>query len=105
MFLPTSEVEEPREDEVLVRIVATGICHTDLIVRDQWYPVPLPIVLGHEGAGIVEAVGERVRWRPHGADLSGLRQVPELPAGKVLSLYGEALPSLSVGLGLMERRL
>jgi len=51
---------EPREDEVLVRIVATGMCHTDMIVRDQMYPVPQPIVLGHEGAGIVEKVGPRV---------------------------------------------
>src|SRR5215210_2470007 len=54
------ELEEPRVDEVLVRVVATGVCHTDLIVRDQWYPVPLPVVLGHEGAGIVERVGEGV---------------------------------------------
>ena len=51
----------PRADEVLVRIVATGLCHTDLVVRDQVYPTPLPIVLGHEGAGIVEAVGSAVR--------------------------------------------
>ena len=54
------ELEEPRAGEVLVRIVATGMCHTDLIVRDQWYPVPLPVVLGHEGAGVVEDVGEGV---------------------------------------------
>jgi aryl-alcohol dehydrogenase len=54
------ELEEPRADEVLVRVVATGVCHTDLIVRDQWYPVPLPAVLGHEGAGVVERVGESV---------------------------------------------
>jgi aryl-alcohol dehydrogenase len=54
-------LEPPRADEVLVRIVATGLCHTDLVVRDQVYPVPLPIVLGHEGAGIVEAVGSAVR--------------------------------------------
>jgi aryl-alcohol dehydrogenase len=54
------DLEEPRVDEVLVRLVATGVCHTDLIVRDQWYPVPLPSVLGHEGAGIVERVGEGV---------------------------------------------
>jgi aryl-alcohol dehydrogenase len=45
---------------VLVRVVAAGICHTDLIMRDQWYPVPLPAVLGHEGAGIVEQVGSSV---------------------------------------------
>jgi len=54
------ELEEPRADEVLVRIVGAGVCHTDLIVRDQWYPVPLPAVLGHEGAGIVERVGAGV---------------------------------------------
>jgi aryl-alcohol dehydrogenase len=55
------QLDEPREDEVLVRIVGTGVCHTDLICRDQWYPVPLPAVLGHEGSGIVERVGSRVR--------------------------------------------
>ena len=53
-------MEPPRPDEVVVRIVATGLCHTDLVVRDQVYPVPLPIVLGHEGAGVVEAVGDAV---------------------------------------------
>lgn len=51
----------PRSDEVLVRVLATGLCHTDLIVRDQFYPVPLPAVLGHEGAGIIEAVGPEVK--------------------------------------------
>lgn len=54
------EVDDPRADEVQVRMVATGVCHTDAIVRDQWYPVPLPAVLGHEGAGIVERVGAGV---------------------------------------------
>lgn len=48
------------DDEVLVEVRAAGICHTDLIVRDQWYPVPLPAVLGHEGAGIVAEVGRAV---------------------------------------------
>lgn len=56
----TLDLEEPRDDEVLLRIVGTGICHTDLIVRDQYYPTPLPAVLGHEGAGVVERVGARV---------------------------------------------
>ena len=46
--------------ELQVRMVASGVCHTDAIVRDQWYPTPLPAVLGHEGAGIVEAVGPGV---------------------------------------------
>ena len=58
------DLDEPRAGEVLVRIVGVGVCHTDLIVRDQWYPVPLPAVLGHEGSGVVERVGpgvEKVR--------------------------------------------
>ncbi|MBV9944420.1 MAG: alcohol dehydrogenase catalytic domain-containing protein, partial [Solirubrobacterales bacterium] len=37
---------ELRADGVLVRVSAAGICHTDLIVRDQWRPVPMPVVLG-----------------------------------------------------------
>lgn len=53
-------LDDPRDNEVLVRLVATGVCHTDLIARDQLYPVPQPIVLGHEGAGIVEKVGAGV---------------------------------------------
>ena len=54
------ELDELRPDEVLVKVAASGICHTDLIIRDQWYPVPLPAVLGHEGAGVVEKVGSAV---------------------------------------------
>ncbi|MGP0060723.1 MAG: NAD(P)-dependent alcohol dehydrogenase [Beijerinckiaceae bacterium] len=60
MSLETVDLEDPRSDEILVRLVATGICHTDLAMRDQAYPVPQPIVLGHEGAGIVERVGGTV---------------------------------------------
>lgn len=54
------ELDEPRAGEVLVRIVGAGVCHTDLLARDQDYPAPLPIVLGHEGAGVVEQVGPGV---------------------------------------------
>ena len=54
------QIGPPTANEVLVRIVAVGICHTDAIVRDQYYPFPLPGVLGHEGAGIVEEVGANV---------------------------------------------
>lgn len=53
-------IAAPRQGEVLIRIVAVGVCHTDIIVRDQYYPVPLPAVLGHEGSGVVEAVGPGV---------------------------------------------
>lgn len=58
--LETLSLEAPRPDEVRVRITAVGICHTDLAMRDQVFPVPQPIVLGHEGAGIVEEVGAAV---------------------------------------------
>lgn len=58
--LKSLKIRPPQGNEVLVKVVATGMCHTDLIVRDQYYPVPLPAVLGHEGAGIIEAVGEAV---------------------------------------------
>ncbi|MFD2612308.1 NAD(P)-dependent alcohol dehydrogenase [Paenibacillus gansuensis] len=60
LSLENLQIDEPRENEVLVRIVAAGICHTDLSVRDQHVPVPLPVVLGHEGSGIVEKIGSRV---------------------------------------------
>ena len=52
--------DELRSNEVLVKVIATGLCHTDLAVRDQHLPVSLPAVLGHEGAGIVERVGSNV---------------------------------------------
>ena len=55
------EIGELRDDELLIDVSAAGICHTDLICRDQWLPVPLPAVLGHEGAGVVRAVGSAVR--------------------------------------------
>ena len=51
------DLEPPGPGEVLVRMVATGVCHTDQVIRDQLVPVPLPAVLGHEGAGVVEEVG------------------------------------------------
>jgi aryl-alcohol dehydrogenase len=54
------EMEAPREDEVLVRIVASGICRTDIDFCDHWFEGPDAIVLGHEGAGVIERVGNRV---------------------------------------------
>ncbi|BAG17686.1 MULTISPECIES: NAD(P)-dependent alcohol dehydrogenase [Streptomyces] len=54
------EIEDPRPDEVLVRMVATGICATDAHVRSRRMATPLPVVLGHEGAGVVERVGSAV---------------------------------------------
>lgn len=51
----------PQDDEIVVRIVASGICHTDLLAAEGAIPVPLPSILGHEGSGVVEEVGPAVR--------------------------------------------
>jgi S-(hydroxymethyl)glutathione dehydrogenase / alcohol dehydrogenase len=62
LTIETVDIDKPQPREVLVRTVATGVCHSDLHVIDGVGRVPLdrPIVLGHEGAGIVEAVGADV---------------------------------------------
>lgn len=54
------EIDGPRADEVLVRIVATGLCHTDITMRTMLPPEMFPNVFGHEGAGVVEALGDDV---------------------------------------------
>lgn len=54
------ELDEPREDEILVKLVATGVCQTDAHALHGRVPASLPMVLGHEGAGIVERVGQAV---------------------------------------------
>jgi aryl-alcohol dehydrogenase len=56
------ELAPPRDDEVLVRIVATGLCHTDLHARDGYFPhLAYPSVYGHEGAGVIVETGRAVR--------------------------------------------
>ena len=54
------ELDEPRRDEVLVKISAVGVCHSDLTMKAVWPQEISPIVLGHEGAGVVTAVGADV---------------------------------------------
>ncbi len=58
--LETLSLEDPGDDEILVRIISAGICHTDIKVSKGYAGVPLPVVLGHEGAGIVEKTGKGV---------------------------------------------
>jgi aryl-alcohol dehydrogenase len=60
------ETEGPRDDEVLVRIVASGICHTDIAFRDHWFEADNAVVLGHEGSGVVERVGKDVKSVKYG---------------------------------------
>jgi len=54
------EIIGPRDDEILVRLVSSGICHTDISFIDSWDGASSPIILGHEGAGVVEEVGRKV---------------------------------------------
>ena len=56
----TVQIAPPRAGEVSIRLAAVGVCHSDLSATNGTIPFPLPLVLGHEGAGIVSAVGEGV---------------------------------------------
>ncbi len=56
------ELDAPGPGEVLVRVVGTGVCHTDLNTQSGDMPLPLPGVLGHEGSGVVESIGEGVSY-------------------------------------------
>ncbi len=89
--LETIQLDEPRADEVLVRMVATGICHTDLSARAGSLPFPLPGVLGHEGAGVVQSVGASVRRVVAGdhvlASFSSCGRCPACAAGHPASCH------------------
>jgi aryl-alcohol dehydrogenase len=60
LTIESVNLEQPRDHEILVRVVATGVCHTDLVVLAGHLPTPFPVVLGHEGAGVVEQVGSGI---------------------------------------------
>lgn len=60
LVLDELELDAPRDLEIRVRVISTGVCHTDISVIGRPFPVEQPIVLGHEGAGVVEAVGSSV---------------------------------------------
>jgi S-(hydroxymethyl)glutathione dehydrogenase/alcohol dehydrogenase len=65
LTIETVDIDKPMGREVLVRTVASGVCHSDLHFVDGLYPFPAPAILGHEAAGIVEAVGPQVmEFRP-----------------------------------------
>jgi aryl-alcohol dehydrogenase len=54
------ELDSPKFNEVLVKVTACGVCHTDEVARRQIIPVPLPAVFGHEGCGVIEEIGPGV---------------------------------------------
>ncbi|MGZ5277276.1 MAG: Zn-dependent alcohol dehydrogenase [Caldimonas sp.] len=68
-------IEKPKRREVLVRTAAAGLCHSDLHFIEGAYPTPLPVVLGHESSGIVEAVGEDVAYLKPGDHVIGCLSV------------------------------
>lgn len=99
------ELDAPAPEEVLVRLHASGVCHSDWNAVDGTAETPCPAVLGHEGAGVVEAVGERVSrvrpgehvalsWAPScGVCAECLRDLPQL--------CSTAWPAMAAG-GLMD---
>jgi len=62
MTIEDVDIDKPGRREVLIRTSAAGLCHSDLHFIEGKYPTPLPAVLGHESAGVVEAVGEDVTY-------------------------------------------
>ena len=75
MTIEDVAIERPLRREVLVRTVAAGLCHSDLHFIEGAYPTPVPVVLGHESAGIVEAVGEDVAYVKPGDHVIGCLSV------------------------------
>lgn len=95
--IETASIEAPRPDEVLVRITGVGLCHTDLVARDQFIPIGLPAILGHEGAGVVEQVGERVtKVRPGDRVVLSFASCGHCPrCAEALPSYCESFPALN----------
>src|SRR2546421_270686 len=90
-----------RPGEALVRIVASGVCHTDALARDGDFPFPAPGVVGHEGSGIVAAVGPggcagAPRATGGGARGGGaIWRVPRPPVGSSVVIYGAGAVGLA----------
>jgi aryl-alcohol dehydrogenase len=93
------ELDEPRQDEVLVRIVGAGICHTDLVAHAGVTSFQLPGVLGHEGSGIVERVGVSVRKvKPGDAVVLSFMACGRCPAcARRASAYCHSMRALNFG--------
>ena len=66
------DLDEPRPDEILVRVEAVGVCHTDDKARHGKLPVVFPVILGHEGSGTVERAGATCVTRSNTASIFSL---------------------------------
>ena len=89
--IETVDLQPPQSGEVLVKMAASGVCHSDWHVVEGLSYFPLPIICGHEGAGVVEAVGDGVASVQPGDHVSlnfprPLRQLLLLPKGQGLPL-------------------
>ena len=95
--IETAQIEAPRPDEVLIRIAGVGLCHTDLVARDQFIPIGLPAILGHEGAGVVEQVGAQVtKVKPGDRVVLSFNSCGQCPrCSQALPSYCEAFPALN----------
>ena len=93
------DLDEPRANEVIVRVVSSGICHTDLATRDGDYEVPMPCVLGHEGAGVVEEVGSHCTVvKPGDHVVIGFNTCGACPACLMRTPYCEDVMRIRLGL-------
>jgi len=97
-------VRAPGEGEVLVAIRAAGLCHSDVSAINGTYPTPRPTVMGHEGAGIVEAVGLGVRTLKEGdavvlSTLAHCGQCPECDVGHPTMCWNAPRPSTPFTVG------
>ena len=102
-------LEAPRANEILVKILGVGLCHTDIVFAGRTDGYPFPAVFGHEGAGIVEAVGESVTkvavgdavaisFRSCGAcDRCGTQDPAYCRTMPMLNYIGSRVPELAIG--------
>ena len=81
--------------DVLVRTVAAGLCHSDLHFMEGKYPCPVPAVLGHESAGVVEAVGDQVTYLSPGENYSAPLTFDVRSTHGVLSYAPDGSPAVS----------
>lgn len=62
LIIEEMDLKEPGPEEVLIKMISSGVCHSDWhMIKGEWNHLPLPSILGHEGAGIVEAIGHNVQ--------------------------------------------
>jgi S-(hydroxymethyl)glutathione dehydrogenase/alcohol dehydrogenase len=98
------EVLPPQRGEVTVRMKAAGVCHSDLHVMKGDLTMPTPIILGHEGSGVIEAVGEGVTTVQVAEAAAAVGRLAESTPGRIIttgSTYdNRANPTLKAGIAL-----